>query len=729
MTLSLPLFSASLQKQFPSTRPVTGKCTTATRRWMARLLRISLLLLIGLSANAQTQWTQQEQTLPSQMMFDVAYGAGRYVAVGNENLIRVSTDGVSWKTQFVADPSSLAGALTSIVYANNQFVVVGSYGRVLTSVNGLTWVDQVSGTKKHLEAIAYGGGRFMAVGNLGTAITSPDGINWTTMTTGVTGDLNDVTYGNGWFVVVGDYNLITTTPNGTNWTARTSGRGPNVTLRGVTFGKKGSFVVVGSDNTIITSTDCITWQDHSQFIYPPRFFNEVSYNPANGGSYVALGEGFNAGDVVTSPDGITWTNRFSGLSKRIDNVRAVNGKFIGLGIQGTICSSPDGIIWYSPVIDKRINLYCAAYGNGRYVAVGEHPSEENRSLRSNVALVSEDGKSYGVAETVHLTAAARCFYDVAFGAGVFVTVGEDGIIQSSTNGEAWTIRNIAFGQTLRGVTYGGGLFMAIGDKGFFARSVDGISWTKGYIGLAGQFNSITYANGVFVAVGEYGALATSPNGILWTARNTNTTKQLKSVAFGNGMWVAVGYDGLVCWSVNGVNWFSYIADPTARFNHVVFANNQFVAVSLDGKLYTSPTAFGWTARQSTVSAHLYGLTYGPGQFVAVGVSGTIITSPEGRVILPRQGRLGVAEPEVSLQVGVYPNPVETDFTVAIEGAGGQDVRLWLVDMQGRTITDRQIDVADSQHRESMSLGQHQPGIYLLQVSTPTQSKTIKLLKR
>lgn len=154
-----------------------------------------------------------------------------------------------------------------------------------------------------------------------------------------------------------------------------------------------------------------------------------------------------------------------------------------------------------------------------------------------------------------------------------------------------------------------------------------------------------------------------------------------------------------------------------------------MAVSLDGKLYTALTAFNWTARQSTVSAHLYGLTHGPGQFVAVGVIGTSITSPDDRVVASGRGRQGITEPEVSLQVASYPNPVETEFTVAIDGASGQPVRLLLVDIQGRTIMDRQVRVDEGQHQEPMRLDQCQPGTYLLQVSIPTQSRTIKLLKQ
>jgi hypothetical protein len=115
--------------------------------------------------------------------------------------------------------------------------------------------------------------------------------------------------------------------------------------------------------------------------------------------------------------------------------------------------------------------------------------------------------------------------------------------------------------------------------------------------------------------------------------------------------------------------------------------------------------------------------------VAVGVAGTIITSPDDRGVTSGRGRQGLAELDVELQAVAYPNPIEQDFRVTIEGASGQPVRLWLVDLQGITIKDRHIQVGDSSHLEAMSLDNHAPGTYLLRVSTPRQTKTITLLKQ
>ena len=87
------------------------------------------------------------------------------------------------------------------------------------------------------------------------------------------------------------------------------------------------------------------------------------------------------------------------------------------------------------------------------------------------------------------------------------------------------------------------------------------------------------------------------------------------------------------------------------------------------------------------------------------------------------------QPEVKLRAVSYPNPVEEEFTVLIEGAMNQSVRLWIVDAQGRTVVNRPVQVHQVRHREVVRLGQQESGLYLLRVSTPTQTQTLKVLKR
>ena len=91
-------------------------------------------------------------------------------------------------------------------------------------------------------------------------------------------------------------------------------------------------------------------------------------------------------------------------------------------------------------------------------------------------------------------------------------------------------------------------------------------------------------------------------------------------------------------------------------------------------------------------------------------------------------RLGAAEPELTFQVSVSPNPVREEFRVKIEGAQHQTVRLLLTDLRGQVVVDKQAVVEQAQHQERLGLGGSPVGLYLLRVSTGGQVSTLKVLK-
>jgi len=84
--------------------------------------------------------------------------------------------------------------------------------------------------------------------------------------------------------------------------------------------------------------------------------------------------------------------------------------------------------------------------------------------------------------------------------------------------------------------------------------------------------------------------------------------------------------------------------------------------------------------------------------------------------------------EARLNVVAFPNPATESFTVSIAGIRGEYVRLRLVDALGHTVVERQVPVVGSHHQEPMRLDQQPAGLYLLQVSTPSQTQTVKMLK-
>jgi len=103
----------------------------------------------------------------------IAYGDGRFVAVGEGGVCMTSTDGKSWSSNDLPTINTLQG----VAFGNDTFVAAGEYGALSsTSVNhGLLqpWSGEIfGGSKNLLLGVAYGKGTFVLVGELGAILQS-----------------------------------------------------------------------------------------------------------------------------------------------------------------------------------------------------------------------------------------------------------------------------------------------------------------------------------------------------------------------------------------------------------------------------------------------------------------------------------------------------------------------------------------------------------------------------
>jgi hypothetical protein len=721
--------------------------TTKEFHYFIHTLTFAFLLLKLFTADAQMQWTGLTLT-PEQQLNDVAFGAGKYVAVGENNIIRTSADGATWTTQ----ESGLGntGTLYGIVFANNLFVAVGSPGMILTSNDGISWSKKSLGTGQILRSIAFGYGTFVIVGSAGALLTSTDGKSWKKRPNGLD-NLNDVAYVDYGFIAVGSNGVIkTSSETGIDWSVR--GSGTINELRAVKGGLNKSAVIVGDKGTILHSNNSIHWY-YTPLQDKTLSLSGVECNLSNG-RFVAVCSNKNV--ALVSPDGLNWGDapKPTGSAWYFNRVRFLQNSFLAVEGKGTFRSSyNNGYAWSSTTTNLRsMQLNGSAFGNGTFVAVGSAPLDNGATGlgNTNLAMYSADGINYSVGQTIRLIGGAKSIHDVAFGNNLFVAVGADALIQTSKDGKNWSYSQVEFGTNLNGVTFGGGRFVAVGNHGVILYSSDGKVWKKSSNKVLYTFNSVAYANGMFVLVGNSGVIGVSTDGNVWSYRYSGTSNHLKGVAFGHLKWILVGQNNTILTSPNGDKWKPLIPDVAigkSDYTDIIYESH-FVITGTNGKIVRFIPDTWWANPSSSTYKHLNTITYGNGRYIAGGNSGALqeSTSPyynpgtpasqaeqipcdNCRTAQDESVALEEESPKAAFNATTYPNPVDDQFAVHIEGAGDEKVRLQLMDLSGRTILDKVVTAETGTYQETIPMAQKQTGIYLLRVNTATHTQSLKILKR
>ncbi len=289
------------------------------------------------------------------------------------------------------------------------------------------------------------------------------------------------------------------------------------------------------------------------------------------GLFVTVGD---VGTILTSSDGISWTERTSGTTNNLYGVTYGGGLVLTVGDNGTILTSSDGSTWTSRTSGITNNLYGVTYGGGLFVTVGD-----NRTI-----LTSSDGTTWANTSANKRTTLryfskpdAPHLYGVTYGDGLFVTVGGDATIFTSSDGTTWTENgqnlrsNWGDGQYFKAVTYRNKLFVLVGRNGKIMNSPDGITWKERKAGTTNNLMGVTYSptcgkvewkgwdaglckNGIFVSVGKGGKIITSFDGNWWVKRTFKGAGWIYAVAYGNGTFVTVGNNGTIISSFDGVSW-------------------------------------------------------------------------------------------------------------------------------------------------------------------------------
>lgn len=258
------------------------------------------------------------------------------------------------------------------------------------------------------------------------------------------------------------------------------------------------------------------------------------------------GAGGGADQILTSPDGTTWTRRtsdsrsFNGIAYDEENGLYV---IVGSNNGGTapyLATSPDGITWTERTSNYAATdrIYAVAVGAGNWVAVGE----------GGDVIVSSDGTTWS--QAMDNLPGGFDSRTVVYAFGKFYAATDDGDIhESDDDGDTWT-EVFSGSNAIRGLLFAAGVIVGVGLTGQVYTSRDGQVWdSRDAPGLPGQISAVAYGFGRFWA-GSGDQYATSPDGISWSAfeRPWGATASVQAMAFGS-----VDYGSLVMGVSNEAN--------------------------------------------------------------------------------------------------------------------------------------------------------------------------------
>jgi hypothetical protein len=537
----------------------------------------------------------------------VAYGHGKYVAVGGSGELLVSTNSGVWQRLVAPTP----WLVTDVTFGNGIFIAVGATGNqtgtVLRSTDGINWTSNSIGASR-LSACAFGNGRFVAADNL-KLFSSSDGIQWTSNSLAVFQVLNGVDFVDDRFVALGATGFTLTSLDGITWSAATNNAIPSVMA--CAYGN-GTTVMVSSQGAIkaITPTNAVMAVTSSSVD-----FRDVAYG---NGRFVAVGSPLGSlGSIYTSTNGLDWVAPINGETFLPRRVVFANDEFVAVGVAGAVLSSTDGLNWMVRRGGVPAPLSSVAALTDRVVAVGG-------TFGSTVptALGSTNRESWQIQPPAFPNYPNR----IINANGQFLVIGTAGYISTSTDGTAWTNRGSAITNWMNDLIYSQGLYLAVGVQGSIELSSDAVNWTNRSIDSSRHFYGVARGNGLFVAVGNPGVISSSSDGVHWTSEITGATNWLRSVAFGANTFVSVGDGGAILHSTNGHAWTSQVSPMTNTLFCVRHLANRFIAVGVSGAILSSPDGIAWQSHPSPVAESLHDIIQAQNRLWVVGAAGTALIS-------------------------------------------------------------------------------------------------------
>jgi hypothetical protein len=279
----------------------------------------------------------------------------------------------------------------------------------------------------------------------------------------------------------------------------------------------------------------ITWK-----VIDPASASALTDVTSSGSVHIAVGGN---GLVLRSADSDNWDKVETPATHSLKRVEWFDTLFIAVGSGEYIMTSPDGLIWTERRSGHIMRNMCdVTRANNEFVAIGGHHAEGATVLGD--VRTSTDGADWN-----HVDIAFEGWMNgVAWTGEQFVSVGyrsgpENYSIWTSADAIEWTLRRIEFVLSFtEDICWSGDLLVAVvGTRpGRILTSPDGMQWTGREQNNDSRLSGICWTGDQFVTVGSDGLILTSNDGITWKSRETGSTTGLRGVWGNSEMIIAVG---------------------------------------------------------------------------------------------------------------------------------------------------------------------------------------------
>ena len=521
-------------------------------------------------------------------------GSGKYYAISNQSIIS-SSDGQSWQYEQAAATGNMV-AIASGFTKNNPLVethiAVGGFNTAVIHQQSSAevqshWLEITTGTNVAMTDIIFNGSQFIGVG-MQCVMFSSDGYSWVTSAPNNAQVYRGVIQIDNLYVIVGDNGSIETSIDGVSWTVRNSGTSSALTA----IAHNGTrFIAVGDNGTVLSSMDSISWSPEDS-----RTVKDLLDINWNGSQFTLVGK---SGFIATSATGSTWRDSCC------------------LALEDVTAITSDG------------SQLFATQGNKIYLGDSSDPDEP-----FNVISNPNQTQWRGIATN---------------GAAIIVRVGLQNnqvtsTISTSTNGgTSW--QSVSVSGYFNEVNYFNGLFLAVGDAGLLMTSNDGLNWTTQSTGVTTNLHDVFWFSGLdlfsspftlYVAVGANGTLITSINATSWQVEvsSPSTTKDLYAIDHDNDYFVAVGQDGTILVRNNtatpgGTTWMDFSNSSWETLNDIFYNGSTSHIVGNSGRHVVGTAMNGFTSSGSVASVNLNSIAGTTSNMIAVGDNGVTLYNATG----------------------------------------------------------------------------------------------------